>query len=88
MADRPSRMTDDQIMAHINELETEERHLRARLGQGAISVEDEQARLAAIEVELDRSWDLLRQRRAKASAHQNPDDAEVRPAAQVEGYEG
>ena len=88
MTDRPARMTDEQIMAHINELETEERHLRAGLAQGSISVEDEQARLAAIEVELDRSWDLLRQRRAKASAHQNPDDAQLRPAAQVEGYEG
>jgi hypothetical protein len=88
MTDRPARMTDDQIMAHINELETEERHLRARLREGAISLEDEQARLAAIEVELDRSWDLLRQRRAKAHAHQNPDDAELRPAAQVENYEG
>jgi uncharacterized protein DUF2630 len=87
MTDRPARMTDEQIMAHINELETEERHLRSRLGEGAISVEDEQARLAAIEVELDRSWDLLRQRRAKASAHQNPDDAQYRPAATVEGYE-
>jgi hypothetical protein len=88
MTDRPTRMTDEQIMAHINELETEERHLRGRLAQGSITVEDEQTRLAAIEVELDRSWDLLRQRRAKASAHQNPDEAEYRPAAQVEGYEG
>lgn len=88
MTDQPARMTDEQIMAHINELETEERHLRARLSEGSISVQDEQERLAAIEVELDRSWDLLRQRRAKANAHQNPDEAEVRPAAQVEGYEG
>jgi hypothetical protein len=81
-------MTDEQIMAHINELEAEERLLRSRLSEGAITAEDEQARLAAIEIDLDRSWDLLRQRRAKARAHQNPDDAELRPAAQVEGYEG
>jgi hypothetical protein len=88
MAENPMNMTDDQILAHINELETEERHLRQGLSKGTFTPDEEQARLAAIEVELDRSWDLLRQRRAKAAAHQNPDDAQERSAAQVESYEG
>jgi hypothetical protein len=88
MAESPKHMTDQQILAHINELETEERHLRQGLSAGKLSTEEEQARLAAIEIELDRSWDLLRQRRAKAAAHQNPDDAQERSAAQVESYEG
>lgn len=43
-------------------------------------------RLAAIEVELDRCWDLLRQRRARREFHQNPDGASVRDEGTVEGY--
>jgi hypothetical protein len=42
--------------------------------------------LAAIEVELDRCWDLLRQRRALRNAGADPDDATVRDSATVEGY--
>ncbi|MET0417578.1 MAG: DUF2630 family protein, partial [Actinoplanes sp.] len=34
----------------------------------------------------DQCWDLLRQRRAKRETGQNPDEAEARPAQQVEGY--
>jgi hypothetical protein len=37
-------------------------------------------------VELDRCWDLLRQRRAKREFDQNPDDAEARDAGTVENY--
>lgn len=88
IADKRKHLSDEQILAHINDLETEERELRARLSAGRMSPEAEQARLAALEVEIDQSWDLLRQRRAKASARQNPDEAQVRPASQVEGYEG
>jgi hypothetical protein len=80
-------LTDEQILAQINELVAEEKELRARLAEGHISPESEQVRLAALEVELDRAWDLLRQRRAKEDAHQNPDEAEFRSAAQVESYE-
>jgi hypothetical protein len=35
---------------------------------------------------LDRCWDLLRQRRARRSAGEDPDDAQVRPTDVVEGY--
>jgi hypothetical protein len=37
-------------------------------------------------VELDRCWDLLRQRRARREFSENPDDASVRDAKTVEGY--
>jgi hypothetical protein len=37
-------------------------------------------------VELDRCWDLLRQRRARREFHENPDDASVRDETTVEGY--
>jgi hypothetical protein len=48
--------------------------------------EDEHGRLKAIQVELDQSWDLLRQRRALRAAGQDPDKAQVRPAEIVEKY--
>ena len=35
---------------------------------------------------LDQLWDMLRQRRAKRHAGQNPDVAEERSAGTVEGY--
>jgi hypothetical protein len=37
-------------------------------------------------VELDRLWDLLRQRRALRSAGADPDEASERDADTVEGY--
>ena len=42
--------------------------------------------MRAVEVELDRCWDLLRQRRAKEEFGQDPDDAEARGAGTVENY--
>jgi hypothetical protein len=39
-----------------------------------------------VEVELDRCWDLLRQRRAREEFGQDPDDAQVRDADTVERY--
>ena len=39
-----------------------------------------------IEVALDQCWDLLRQRRARRNAGQDPDDATLRPAPVVEDY--
>jgi len=43
-------------------------------------------RLAALKVSLDRSWDLLRQRRALADAGLDPNRAQVRDADVVEHY--
>jgi hypothetical protein len=39
-----------------------------------------------VSVELDRCWDLLRQRRARRSAGQNPDEAHARDGETVERY--
>ena len=40
-----------------------------------------------MEVALDQCWDLLRQRRARRHAGQDPDAAGVRPEGVVEDYE-
>ncbi|MDX6244006.1 MAG: hypothetical protein QOE76_1729, partial [Frankiales bacterium] len=61
--------------------------LRTRLEAGEISKQEEHARLGQLEAELDQCWDLLRQRRARRSADQNPDEAQSRPVSEVEGYE-
>jgi hypothetical protein len=39
-----------------------------------------------VEVALDQCWDLLRQRRARRSAGQDPDEATVRPEEVIERY--
>lgn len=72
-------MNDKEISSRIGEL-IEQEH---KLERG--STTDAQ-RLKSLEVELDRCWDLLRQRRARRSAGENPNDAEARPADVVEGY--
>lgn len=72
-------MNDKDISKRIGALIDEE-HSLERAG------EPDQERLRAIEVELDQCWDLLRQRRARRSAGENPDDADARPANVVEGY--
>lgn len=78
-------MRDDEVIAQIHALVEEEHRLeRAMVGRG----KDEAAgqRVRELEVALDQCWDLLRQRRARRSAGQDPDDAELRPATIVEGY--
>ena len=76
--------TDKTVLHHIEELVDEEKKLYAR---GEIS-DAERDRLSKINVELDRCWDLLRQRRALREYGRNPDEAEVRPAKVVENYKG
>lgn len=76
--------TDQTVLKHIEALVAEEKSLYAH---GTIS-DKEKARLDQINVELDRCWDLLRQRRALREFGRNPDEAEVRPAKIVENYRG
>ncbi len=76
--------TDQTVLKHIEELVAEEKTLYHK---GEIS-EAERERLAAINVELDRYWDLLRQRRALREFGKDPDAAEVRSASTVENYRG
>lgn len=79
-------MDDKQILSRIDEYVAEEAALRGRLQRGELSQAEEQQRLRALEVELDQCWDLLRQRRARRDAGENPDDAAARPGGEVEGY--
>jgi hypothetical protein len=82
-------MSDESIAARIDQLVSEEKELRAREQTDRDddeSLEADKDRLRAVEVELDRCWDLLRQRRAKEEFDQNPDDAEARDAGTVENY--
>lgn len=47
---------------------------------------EERRRLGDINVQLDRLWDLLRQRRAREEFHQNPNDTSERSSETVEKY--
>ena len=75
--------TDGSVLRHIEDLVAQEHRLQA---QPALS-EEERARLRAVEVELDQTWDLLRQRRALRAIGQDPDKAQVRSGDVVEKYE-
>lgn len=79
-------MDDKEILARIHEFVAEEQDLRQRHQRRELSGDEEHARLQQLEVALDQCWDLLRQRRARQEAGENPDDAAVRPAGEVEGY--
>ena len=77
---------DRDILAEVNQLVAEERELRAKVQHHEIDETEEHKRLRAVEVQLDQCWDLLRQRRALRETGQDPDQAQVRPPDQVEGY--
>lgn len=82
-------MVDERdLLERIRELVDAEHTLRTRLGRDELTSEEEQTQLTALEQQLDQCWDLLRQRRARAVAGQDPDDAHVRPVDEVEGYLG
>jgi len=77
---------DAQIHGEIDRLVDEEHQLWEREASGEASDSDRQ-RLEALRVSLDQCWDLLRQRRARRDAGQDPDTAELRPPEVVERYE-
>jgi hypothetical protein len=78
-------MDDKSILAHIHELIDEEKGLRhAHAGRSVTGVDRD--RLQHVERELDQAWDLLRQRRAREEAGEDPESAHERPIAEVEGY--
>ena len=78
-------MDEYQLHQKIEELVKEEQDLREVPGDPA-QLSARAAKLKGIEVQLDQCWDLLRQRQAKIHAGDSPDDAQVRPASEVEGY--
>jgi Protein of unknown function (DUF2630) len=82
-------MDDESIRTRIEELVQEEHALQEQEGGDADRgevLEDDRRRLEAVSVELDRCWDLLRQRRARRSAGQDPDEAHARDSDTVEKY--
>jgi hypothetical protein len=79
-------MADEQISDHIEALVKEEHELLDRGGSERGLDAAGHARLQAIHVELDRYWDLLRQRRARRRAGVDPDGASPRDADTVEHY--
>lgn len=78
-------MDDQQLHQRINELVAEE-HRLDRSHTGRPLDEAEQRRLTELSVQLDRLWDLLRQRDARRRVGLDPDEAQERPADVVEGY--
>jgi hypothetical protein len=79
-------MEDTELIQRISELAEEEHQLeRSHTSDGLNAAEKE--RLRSLEVALDQCWDVLRQRRARRSAGQDPDAAVVRPSEVVEGYQ-
>jgi hypothetical protein len=80
-------MDDAEVQDHIEQLVAEEHRLLSRSGEQGLSRADHD-RLAVVRVELDRYWDLLRQRRAMEEFGVNPDSASLRDEATVENYEG
>jgi Protein of unknown function (DUF2630) len=75
---------DNAILKHVQRLVAEEH----RLFEKASLDDSETKRLAAVQVDLDQCWDLLRQRRALRETGRDPSDAQVRPAEVVEKYIG
>ncbi len=78
--------SDEQIESQIEALEAEREKLRQREGERDPTLEQDRARLEEIRIDLDRLWDLLRQRRALRSAGKDPDSASERSAETVEKY--
>jgi hypothetical protein len=79
-------MADEQISDRIEALVKEEHELLDRGGSEHGLDAAGHARLDEIRVELDRYWDLLRQRRARRRAGQDPEGASPRDAGTVEDY--
>ncbi|MGA8113307.1 MAG: DUF2630 family protein [Actinocatenispora sp.] len=74
-------MRDRDVLGDIDALVEEEHRLREQGGSA-----DERARLAVVEEKLDQCWDLLRRRRAREGAGQDPSAEQVRPRSEVESY--
>lgn len=80
-------MDDKDILARIDEYVAEEQRLRERFQRDELGREEEHRRLAELETALDQCWDLLRRRRARQEAGEDPAEAAgVRPPDEVEGY--
>ncbi len=73
---------DSDVFSRIKVLVDEEHQLRESGGDDA-----DLSRIRHLEEELDQCWDLLRQRRARREAGEDPAAAEVRDVDTVERYQ-
>ena len=80
-------MEDKGIHQHIEELVAEEHRLLELAEEEAGLYGEQHVRLEAVKIELDRYWDLLRQRRARREAGLDPEKAKLRSADTVERYQ-
>ena len=80
-------MADEDVIERINGLAHEEHELFERESRGE-ATKAERERLQEIAVQLDQTYDLLHQRRARRAAGLDPDEAAVRDPGTVEGYVG
>jgi hypothetical protein len=76
-------MTDKEVLDKIKDLLEKEHSLYSKDGLSA----KERKEVEKIQVELDRYWDLLRQRRALQEYGDDPDKAKLRGTDTVENYE-
>jgi hypothetical protein len=79
-------MDDQQVLDRIDQLVKEEEALLHR-HEGEGLGDDEHARLQELQLQLDKAYDYLRQRRALRRAGDDPDDASMRDGGTVESYE-
>ncbi len=79
-------MDDQQVLDRIDQLVKEEEQLLHR-HEGEGLNDDEHARLQELQVQLDKAYDYLRQRRALRRAGDDPDGASMRDGGTVESYE-
>ena len=77
-------MDDLELIHRISALVDEEHELERSGGELET---DQLDRLKALEVQLDQCWDLLRRRRARRRAGEDPDEVEPRDADTVEHYQ-
>ena len=78
-------MTDAHVHEHIEKLVAEEHRLLSR-SEAKLLDENDRKRLDEVNVQLDRYFDLLRQRRAREEFGQDPDSARLRDGVTVERY--
>ena len=80
-------MNDSDVQNHIEELVAEEHRLFEAAQHQGHSTPEERQRLQELRIQLDRYWDLLRQRRAQEEFGLDPDEAQLRPEETVERYQ-
>ena len=78
-------MNDQTVLDQIGAMAEEEANLRHH-AEGRGLTPEEERHLQSLEVQLDRCWDLLRQRRGRRDAGRDPDEAHERSGGTVERY--